>query len=148
MYQTSTLIRLWYFSSVFAFDFPAKADHMQSHERQVFAAGSQPQALEAAIAAAENYMKALKIAQSPREKQWLDSKCKDWLSRAERIKHDKAWKAENPLLKEPVSKRKLSTREEIIILESAKLNGFLFPPWNEAPDPQEFELTNDGKKFE
>ncbi|OKL59483.1 Calpain-like protease palB/RIM13 [Talaromyces atroroseus] len=123
------------------------------YERLVSGAGSQPQALEAAIAAAENYMKALKIAESPREKQWLDSKCKDWLSRAERIKHDKGWKpssstTENIVLREPVSKRKLSTREEIIILESAKLNGFLFPPWTEAPGPQEFELNSDGEKFE
>lgn len=126
---------------------------MQSYEQQVTGAKSQPQALEAAIAAAENYMKALKIAQTAREKQWLDSKCKDWLSRAEQIKGDKSWKpsgskAESRVLKEPVSKRKLSTREEIIVLESAKLNGFVFPPWNGAPDPQEFELNSDKERFE
>lgn len=115
-------------------------------------AGTQPQALEAAIAAAENYMRALKLADTPREKQLLDSKCKDWISRAEKIKRDKSWQPSsqvgNRSLKEPISKRKLSTREEIILLESAKLNGFLFPPWRNDPNPQEFELIGNEGQFE
>lgn len=98
-------------------------------------------------------MKALKIAQTPREKQWIDSKCKTWLLHAEKIKREKTWKPsrvkiENRLLKEPVSKRKLSTREEIIILESAKLNGFLFPPWKENPESAEFDSNSQEVLFE
>lgn len=98
-------------------------------------------------------MRALKSADTPREKQYLDSKCKDLISRAEKIKLDKSWKpiapqAGNRSLKEPVSKRKLSTREEIILLESAKLNGFLFPPWKNDPNPQEFELVGNEGQFE
>ncbi|EED16885.1 calpain-like protease PalBory [Talaromyces stipitatus ATCC 10500] len=128
-------------------------DRAIKYERQVSDAGSQSQALEAAIAAADNYMRALKLADTPREKQWLDSKCKDWLCRAENIKLDKAWKpsssqVENSLLKEPVSKRTLSTREEIILLESAKLNGFIFPPWKDDPSPHEFELVGEEGQFE
>ncbi|KAF3399342.1 Calpain-like protease palB/RIM13 [Talaromyces pinophilus] len=123
------------------------------YERQVSGAGTQSQALEAAIAAAENYMRALTLADTPREKQYLDSKCKDWISRAEKIKVDKSWKpispqAGNRSLKEPISKRKLSTREEIILLESAKLNGCLFPPWKNDPNPQEFELVGNEGQFE
>lgn len=117
------------------------------------AAGSQAQALEAAIAAAESYMKALNLAESSQDKKRLDLKCKEWLSRAEIIKTSGKWKTpglggKGPVLKEPVSSKKLSTREEIIILESAKLNKFVFPPWKEAPDSKEFELGQDGQKFE
>lgn len=99
-------------------------------------------------------MRALKLADTPREKQLLDSKCKDWISRAEKIKLDKSWRPTTPRvennrwLKEPVSKRKLSTREEIILLDSAKLNGFLFPPWKNDPNPQEFELIGNERQFE
>jgi calpain-7 len=45
-------------------------------------------------------------------------------------------------LKEPLSCRKLTTREEIILLEGAKLNGFIFPPWTTDPDLEEFDLGN------
>ena len=51
-------------------------------------------------------------------------------------------------MKEPVSSKKLSTREEIIILESAKLNKFVFPPWKDPPNSKEFDLGQDGQKFE
>lgn len=49
-------------------------------------------------------------------------------------------------LRPPVSKRKLTTREEIIILEGAKLNEFVFPPWNRPPAPLEF-VVSDGPPF-
>ena len=39
----------------------------------------------------------------------------------------------------PQQKRDLSTREKIILLESSKLNGFIFPPWT-APDPSDFDM--------
>jgi hypothetical protein len=87
-----------------------------------------------------------------REKQQLDAKCKELIAKAEQIKRSKSWQPACPEnrdasnLEEPASTRKLSTREEIILLEGAKLNGFLFPPWVAAPDPEEFELDN-GKKI-
>lgn len=116
-------------------------------------ASSQKQALEAAIEAAEQYMKALKLVASPKDKQALDSKCKEWLTRAERIKGVRDWQSATPAdkngtprLQPPVSTRKLTTREEIIILEGAKLNGFIFPPWASAPKPEEFQQDG-GKLF-
>ena len=43
-------------------------------------------------------------------------------------------------LKEPLSNRKLTTREQIILLESSRLHGSVFPPWTTAPTPAEFDL--------
>ncbi|KAL1884683.1 cysteine protease [Paecilomyces lecythidis] len=123
-------------------------------ERDVTAATSQRQALEAAIDAAEHYMRALKLTNTARDKQKLDAKCKELLEKAEKIKDAKNWQqaagiGDHNILKltEPVSTRKLTTREEIILLEGAKLNGFLFPPWTTAPDPEEFELENGEELF-
>lgn len=118
------------------------------------AATSQRQALEAAIDAAEHYMRALKLTNTARDKQKLDAKCKELLEKAEKIKDAKNWQqaagiGDHNILKltEPLSTRKLTTREEIILLEGAKLNGFLFPPWTTAPDPEEFELENGEELF-
>ena len=110
-------------------------------------ASSQAQALEAAIETVEHYMKALRLAAAPKDKQTLDAKCKEWLTRAEEIKGTKDWRSAIPgdngmaQPRPPVSTRKLATREEIILLEGAKLNGFIFPPWVSAPKPEEFQLA-------
>lgn len=96
-------------------------------------------------------MKALRLAPSE-DKRDLDSKCKELLTRAERIKTAADWQpaAARPKavhnLRPPASKRKLTTREEIIILEGAKLNGFIFPPWDRPPAPGEF-MIGDGPPF-
>ncbi|CAD6590588.1 MAG: Calpain-like cysteine peptidase [Alectoria sarmentosa] len=42
-------------------------------------------------------------------------------------------------LKEPLSKRELTTREKIILLEASKLHGSRFPPWTSPPTSSEFE---------
>lgn len=44
-------------------------------------------------------------------------------------------------LKQPLSTRTLSTREQIILLQGSKLNGCVFPPWKEAPAAEEFTLS-------
>lgn len=96
-------------------------------------------------------MRALRLAPADDKKE-LDSKCKELLTRAEKIKAAADWKSVArqtvpiPNLRPPTSKRKLTTREEIIILEGAKLNGFIFPPWDRAPLPSEF-VTSDGEPF-
>lgn len=111
-------------------------------------ASSQAQALEAAIETVEHYMKALRLAAAPKDKQTLDAKCKEWLTRAEEIKGTKDWRSAIPgdngmaQPRPPVSTRKLATREEIILLEGAKLNGFIFLPWVGAPKPEEFQLAD------
>lgn len=106
-------------------------------------------------------MKALRLAVVPKDKQTLDAKCKEWLTRAEKIKEAKNWQPTTATTTAatttttattgveglstlarslpPVSTRKLTTREEIILLESAKLNGFIFPPWTNAPKLDEFQ---------
>lgn len=110
--------------------------------------------MEAAIEAAEHYMKALRLAASPKDKQALDAKCKEWLTRAENIKGVKNWQSATPAsgngphkLQSPVSTRKLTTREEIILLEGAKLNGFIFPPWVGPPKPEEFQREEGEELF-
>lgn len=95
-------------------------------------------------------MKALRLAPTDDKKQ-LDTKCKELLTRAEKIKSAADWqsvarqKAVHKL-RHPISTRKLTTREEIIILEGAKLNDFIFPPWDRQPLPSEFALS-DGQPF-
>ena len=91
-------------------------------------------------------MKALKLSTTAKDKQRLDAKCKELLTRAEKIKESKEWHPAThgvPRKTSPsrtlVSTRKLTTREEIILLEGAKLNGFIFPPWVTSPDLGEFE---------
>lgn len=95
-------------------------------------------------------MRALRLA-SPDDKRHLDSKCKELLSRAESIKAATDWQSVArqktvSSLRPPTSTRKLTTREEIIILEGAKLNGFIFPPWSHPPAPAEF-ATYDNSPF-
>ncbi|KAL8782159.1 MAG: hypothetical protein Q9213_005630 [Squamulea squamosa] len=49
--------------------------------------------------------------------------------------------------REPLPSRSLSTREQIILLESSRLHGCRFPPWQKPPDISEFELGQDQTKF-
>lgn len=118
------------------------------------------EALEAAIDAAERCMCALRTTTDENEKVRLDKQSRILLERAERIKtptnpelHDGDWdqdtlkQALTPpgllrKLREPLSSRKPSTREEIILLEGSRLNGFVFPPWKSGPEPSEFELKD------
>ncbi|KAJ0421861.1 hypothetical protein BJY00DRAFT_281217 [Aspergillus carlsbadensis] len=119
-------------------------------EQDVSTATSQPQALDAAIDAVEHYMKALTLATSSKDRNVLDAKCKEWLTRAEKIKEADDWRSavrsrdKGSVSRPLASARKLTTREEIIILEGAKLNGFIFPPWKTDPAVGEFEKTVDG----
>ncbi|KAJ5086091.1 hypothetical protein N7532_010862 [Penicillium argentinense] len=117
-------------------------------EGAIAVATSQRAALNAAIDAAEHYMKALRLA-APDDKKHLDAKCKELLTRAETIKAAADWQVAARQkavrsLRPPTSTRKLTTREEIIILEGAKLNGFIFPPWDRPPAAAEFATYDDG----
>lgn len=121
--------------------------------------------LEAAIDAAERCMRALRTATDEKEKSRLDEQCRTLLDRAERIKtstlsglhrrnsdQEALRQRPTPLglgrkLTEPISSRQLSTREQIIILEGSRLNGFVFPPWKCPPDPNEFEMKDGEDRF-
>nr|KMM70327.1 PALB protein [Coccidioides posadasii RMSCC 3488] len=127
-------------------------------ERDVSTSTTHTEALEAAIRAAENYMHALRLASDPREKKALDAKCKEYITQAEHLKHLKegsgvqsnasaSARAEVRQRREPVSTRTLSNREQIIVLENSKLNGFVFPPWSAQPGPEEFELDEEDELF-
>lgn len=50
-------------------------------------------------------------------------------------------------LREPSPSRSLSTREQIILLESSRLHGSRFPPWQNPPGMAEFELGVDQTMF-
>lgn len=97
-------------------------------------------------------MKALNLATTPKDHQALDAKCKELLAKAENIKENIGWCATSgdknlQRARSPVPRRRLTTREEIILLEGAKLHGFIFPPCNRPPDPDEFELKGGGQLF-
>ncbi|KIW17234.1 hypothetical protein PV08_04425 [Exophiala spinifera] len=122
-----------------------------SIERKASKAGSTAD-LEATIRSAELYLQALRLVDRPADRKRLDTKCKELLARAEKIKNGSpvASKSSSNVqvrreLKAPVSARKLTTRENIIILEGSKLNGFVFKPWTHAPHPDEF-LLQDGQE--
>ncbi|KAI1980590.1 cysteine protease [Ophidiomyces ophidiicola] len=120
-------------------------------ERDVSTSTTQPEALEAAIRAAETYMNALNLTTDPNERKCLDAKCKEYITRAEQIKLLKGSTGASAntqrTRKEPQSTRSLSYREQIILLEDSKLNGFVFPPWSGGPGPEEFELDENGEPF-
>ncbi|KAI9875512.1 MAG: cysteine protease [Pleopsidium flavum] len=124
----------------------------------------QDEALKAAIEATEHCMHALKAATNEDQKTQLDKKCRALLEQAERIKLSICWETlgtdlghaasgqtssseSGSKLEEPLSSRQLSTREQIILLEGSKLNGFVFPQWKSSPDPNEFESRDGEQRF-
>jgi hypothetical protein len=117
----------------------------QGAESSIDRARTKDEAFKSAVAAAELYMEAVKQASNDRERARLRIRCERLLSKAEEIKKTAHWaplKAYATVLKAPVSERSLSRSEEIILLESSKLHGFIFPPW--ASDPEDsFERVAD-----
>ncbi len=121
------------------------------------------EALKAAVDAIEQCMRALRVATDENEKARLDQQCRTLLAQAEHIKTSEASTDQcsdqlvlgqelrsstiRPKLREPLSGRELSTREQIILLDGSKLNGFVFPPWKNPPDPHEFELRDGQDRF-
>ena len=67
------------------------------------------------------------------------------LARAERAKAAKlASPAHVHRLSEPISTRKRSRKEDIILLKASVVNGFKCPPWDKVPAAAEF-LPEDGQ---
>jgi hypothetical protein len=97
-------------------------------------------------------MKAIKLANNSSERARLKEKCMNILARAEEIKKIEQWQPgmshTGPVITPseisgmPQSRRQLSTREEVILLEGSKLHGLIFPPWKSEPDGQEFATPN------
>jgi calpain-7 len=91
-------------------------------------------------------MEAVKQANNDQERAKLRSRFERLLSRAEEIKRSANWtpsKLNARVLGAPISNRPLTRSEEIIILESSKLHGFIFPPWTSDPEESMFENVPD-----
>lgn len=103
------------------------------------------ESLAATLHAVERCMRQLELTTSngPRKRQ-LNHECQQLLQKAEKIKAGpKAADGRKMMvtnLTEPAPSRRLSTREQIILLKGSKLYGGVFPPWNSAPSAKEFEL--------
>lgn len=126
----------------------------RSVEQTIPPKSSSKSALEATIKSAELYLQALRLTDKPADRKRIDAKCKQLLAQAERLKA--AQDAVSPTerkhastraLRAPSSSRKLTTRENIILLEGAKLNGFIFKPWTSAPSSDEFRLRQGEPPF-
>lgn len=129
-------------------------EQARSVERSISAKASDNAALEATIKSAELYLQALRLAGKPADRKRLDAKFNELISQAERLKSSRDRKArflpkEGSIepLKAPISTRPLTTRENIILLEGAKLNGFVFKPWTNAPSSEEFSLREGESPF-
>jgi hypothetical protein len=117
-------------------------------------AGSKDEALSIAIQAAETCLRALVLVDDPSEKAQCRRRAERYMQEAESIKHNKIWLSAVPprstvvpahqlrVLREPVSTRQLSKREQIILLKAGFLNGVKFPAWSCDPPPSEFELKH------
>ena len=122
-------------------DVEAKA---RDAEQSAWSGASGKAAFDAAVKAAELYLQALKLADNRTDRARLSAKCKELLSRSEQLRGDGPQPTDP---EQPVSKRLLTTREKIILVEGSKLNGFKFPIWEKAPDPAHFELQEGQEQF-
>jgi calpain-7 len=135
---------------------PQLKSSCQAAEERITRSTTREEALKNAILATEIYMKAIKLASSAAERDKLKAKCMRVLARAEEIKQMKSWSLPvsqggmvtgGGRLKAPSSLRALSTREEVILLESSKLHGFIFPPWQSDPTEEIFDLVGNGEFY-
>jgi hypothetical protein len=123
---------------------------LQEIESRISKAPTKNEALQRAIKAVELYMQAIKVAADNHDRTHLKTKCQMLLKRAESLKKADTWQpttSPTGALKGPVSTRMLTTKEQIILLEGSKLNGFIFQPWKSDPDPEEFHLRNGEELF-
>ena len=102
-------------------------------------------------------MQELKLVEDSKRREDLAQECRDLLDQAERIKDESRYQHSGDAVRratsitarkgcssskpeKPETRRVLSTREKIILLEGSKLHGFVFSPWTAPPAPSEFEL--------
>lgn len=122
-------------------------------EQKTRAGNSHNVQLENAISAAELYMQALRLADDPITRKRLDLKTKELILKAEECKKLSDSLVTDPKAatwssaEYPTCKRKLTTRESIILLEGSKLNGALFKPWTTTPSADEFEVKHGQNLF-
>jgi hypothetical protein len=128
-----------------------RAKAIQEAEDRILRSLTKDEALSNAISAADIYMEAIKLASTESERERLKSKCLKVLARAEDIKKVQHWSVPQGRgeqacmgreLKNPLSNRPLSSREEVILLESSRLHGSIFPPWTAEPRADFFKLKD------
>lgn len=107
-----------------------------------------------AIEAAQHAMNAMRISHDSETKKSMRKKCDFFLDEAQRIKSVSEWiprpkidVPKGPKLVEPKSDRKLPTSEQILLLKASQLNGFKFPPWTNAPQTSDFQLSDGQEQF-
>lgn len=127
----------------------------------IHAESKSQQTLERLIASAELLMKALRLSKNKDDRLRLNRKCQSMLDRAEKIKSalnngtssagNKSGAGIAPqgkkLTTTPRSIQVLSTKEKVILLESSRVNGFIFPPWDSKPEAVEFDLKEGERKY-
>lgn len=133
---------------------PKLEQQARSVEETIPSKSSNNAVLEATIRSAELYLQALRLVDKPSDRKRLDAKCKELLAQAEqlKIKQDSpvksvASKSPTDVSSIPVSTRKLTTRENIIILEGSRLNRSIFKPWTGAPSADDFALPPGEEPF-
>ncbi|KAA8893689.1 hypothetical protein FN846DRAFT_977737 [Sphaerosporella brunnea] len=131
---------------------PRLAAASEARADAFFADKNYKAALDAVIQSAELYFRARREALTPSEKQKLDQKCAAIVAKAERWKKAQAATepkvsvapnpppAGSPPRKRPAPKsvKKQTTKEKLLLLQSSKINGGVFPPWQGPPDATEF----------
>ncbi|KAK4936311.1 cysteine protease [Elasticomyces elasticus] len=133
---------------------PKLEEQARAVEGTIASKSSNNAALEATIKSAELYLQALRLTDKPTDRKRLDVKCKELLAQAEKLKNKEdapnrsaATKHQGGSLSHPVSTRKPTTRESIILLEGSKLNGSIFKPWTSVPSAEDFALEPGGQLF-
>ncbi|KAK6442886.1 cysteine protease [Oleoguttula sp. CCFEE 5521] len=139
------------------------------HEADLGAARTRDEALEIVIKAAETSMRALKLAKDPSQKTQLNTRVKQLLDEAEKIKTTRDWRniaghrapdrvlvppvpdvsdaTRVRQLREPKNSRTITKKEHILLLKASVLNGFKFRPWTTPPTPDEFILPPGEEPF-
>ncbi len=113
------------------------------------------------VGSSELLMKALQSAADKGDKIRLKKKCEVLLRRAESLKatlksSPTHLRGEDGSQMRPAAKvetempsqvSQLSTREQVILLRSSKVNGFTFPPWQPTADHIDFALSSGEERF-
>ncbi|MCJ1394054.1 cysteine protease [Xylographa bjoerkii] len=132
---------------------------LQAAEDRIHAAVTWKDAYDVILLAVDECLRVLRLTEDNTKKKELEEKCNNLLDQAENVKASKRWPpkpektfercqahAHTVLMKQPVSTRALSKREQIIILKGSKLHGCIYPEWTGPPLPEEFDLK-DGEPF-
>ncbi|KAL9096357.1 MAG: hypothetical protein Q9165_001354 [Trypethelium subeluteriae] len=133
----------------------------QELESKIAWATDRDAALQLAVQAAELAMRSLQLGGSSDRKAAVSKRCKLLLEEAEKIKNDPHWQPSKPVrrssssvclallkkLDDPVSARKITTSEKIILLKASKLNDYIFPQWEGSPGPSQFGIKSDQNLF-